>query len=163
MGYCCFVPDGTLSRATLDWLSSSLLVAKLFALAGHGPRATRQGRYNYSPRFQPRGMVKTKLSPVKGDTKLRPEVRFVVLNFVLLQKGCQLFLERNSSMVFLLSRDVLAGLLESRTAHAERGEPALPTKVAASRQLLMYSPRRAALDVTHQVAADSDVGTETSM
>ena len=30
VGYGCFVPDGTLSRATPNWLSSSLLMAEFF-------------------------------------------------------------------------------------------------------------------------------------
>ena len=62
--------------------------------AQRGLRATRQGRYNNSPRLQPWGIVKPKPSPGKGDTKLRPEVDLVVLNFMSLQKGCQLSLER---------------------------------------------------------------------
>jgi hypothetical protein len=47
-------------------------------------RATRQGRYNDSPRLQPWGMVKTKPSPGKGGTNPRPEIHLVVLNLVLL-------------------------------------------------------------------------------
>jgi hypothetical protein len=40
--------------------------------------------------------------------------------------------------------------LERLTLNAG-GEPALPAKLVPSRELLMYPPRRAALDVTHQL------------